>query len=195
MWIAVLGYVNLFPNLEVAFKGVFNRVLKNLRKASARFHREVRKFAWVVQECSRKMLAMLAFFQTSAAHTKVSPPAREPARPPGQSGQDGAQVRTTALEAGCKRASPSRCVLRSVTHLRAGFVTHVDVCYKDAFSRARGHLAPRHARRDDLRERKSPRCSRVSNAVSNAEISILQTRKTPSRHEHDPHDPRPRRAV
>jgi len=25
-----------------------------------------------------------------------------------------------------------------VTHLRAGFVTHVDVCYKDAFSRARG---------------------------------------------------------
>ena len=70
MWIAVLGSVKLFPNLEAALKGVFNRVLtelrlgvnnigdegakaiaealkvkavlKNLRKASARFHREVR---------------------------------------------------------------------------------------------------------------------------------------------------------
>ena len=37
--------------------------------------------------------------------------------------------------------------------LRAGFVTHVDVCYKDAFSRARGQSAPRPARRDDLREK------------------------------------------
>jgi hypothetical protein len=43
VWIAVLGSVYLFPNLEAALKGVFNRVLKNLRKASARFHRE--KFA------------------------------------------------------------------------------------------------------------------------------------------------------
>ena len=34
MWIAVLGSVKLFPNLEAALKGVFNRVLKNLRKAS-----------------------------------------------------------------------------------------------------------------------------------------------------------------
>jgi len=66
-----------------------------------------------------------------------------------------------------------------VTHLWTGFVTHVDVCYKDAFSRARGQSAPRPARRDDLRERKSPRCSRASNVVSNAEVSILQTRKTP----------------
>jgi hypothetical protein len=66
---------------------------------------------------------------------------------------NGAQVRTTALVAGCKRASPSRCVLCSVTHLWTGFVTHVDVCYKDAFSRARGQSAPRPARRDDLREK------------------------------------------
>ena len=43
MWFAVLGYVKLFPNLEAALKGIFNRVLKNLRKASARFHTE--KFA------------------------------------------------------------------------------------------------------------------------------------------------------
>jgi len=70
VWIAVLGYVKIFPNLEAALKGVFNRVLKNLRKASARFHREVRLHTR--EECSRKLLAMLAFFQTSAAHTKVS---------------------------------------------------------------------------------------------------------------------------
>jgi hypothetical protein len=96
VWIAVLGSVKLFPNLEAALKGVFNRVLtvlwlggenyicvdgakaiaealkvnavlKNLRKASARFHREVR-----LQECSRKLLAMQALIQTPAAHTKVS---------------------------------------------------------------------------------------------------------------------------
>ena len=107
-----------------------------------------------------------------------TPPARVPARQPGQSGQDGAQVRTTALVAGCKRASPSRCVLRSVTHLWTGFVTHVDVLQGRLFT-ARGQSAPRPARRDDLRERKSPRCSRASNVVSNAEVSILQTRKTP----------------
>ena len=35
MWSVVLGSVRLFPNLAVALKGVFNRVLKNLRKASA----------------------------------------------------------------------------------------------------------------------------------------------------------------
>ena len=40
--IAVSCSVKLFPNLAAALKGVFNRVLKNLRKASARFHREVR---------------------------------------------------------------------------------------------------------------------------------------------------------
>ena len=30
MWIAVLGSVKLFPNLEAALKGVFNRVLTTL---------------------------------------------------------------------------------------------------------------------------------------------------------------------
>ena len=30
MWIAVLGSVKLFPNLEAALKGVFNRVLTKL---------------------------------------------------------------------------------------------------------------------------------------------------------------------
>ena len=108
-----------------------------------------------------------------------SPPARVPARQPGQSGQDGAQVRTTALVAGCKRASPSTCVLRSVTHLWTGFVTHVDVCYKDAFSRARGQSAPRHALRDDLRKIRPALQSRKQRSKQRAEISILQTRKTP----------------
>ena len=70
MWIAVLGSVKLFPNLEAALKGIFNRVLKNLRKASARFHREVRRDQGVLE---KNAVAILAFFQkTSAAHTKVS---------------------------------------------------------------------------------------------------------------------------
>ena len=30
MWIAVLGFVKIFPNLAAALKGVFNRVLTNL---------------------------------------------------------------------------------------------------------------------------------------------------------------------
>ena len=30
MWIAALGSVDLFPNLEAALKGVFNRVLTSL---------------------------------------------------------------------------------------------------------------------------------------------------------------------
>ena len=30
MWIAVLGSVKLFPNLEAALKGVFNRVMTEL---------------------------------------------------------------------------------------------------------------------------------------------------------------------
>ena len=34
MWIAVLGSVKLFPNLEAALKGVFNRVLNFFPKAS-----------------------------------------------------------------------------------------------------------------------------------------------------------------
>jgi len=68
VWIAVLGSVNLFPNLEAALKGVFNRVLEKFTQSErVGFHREVR-----LQECSRKLLAMLTFFQTSAAHTKVS---------------------------------------------------------------------------------------------------------------------------
>ena len=75
LWIAAVGSVYLFPDLEAALKGVFNRVLKNLRKASARFHREVRcahTRGVLDARPSRKLLAMLAFFQTSAAHTKVS---------------------------------------------------------------------------------------------------------------------------
>ncbi len=35
MWTAVLGSVKLFPNLEAAIKGVFNRVLNFFPNASA----------------------------------------------------------------------------------------------------------------------------------------------------------------
>jgi hypothetical protein len=35
VWIAVLGSVKIFPNLEAALKGVFNRVLNFFPNASA----------------------------------------------------------------------------------------------------------------------------------------------------------------
>ena len=41
MWIAVLGFVKIFPNLEATGLGVFNRVLKFFRKTSTSFHRRV----------------------------------------------------------------------------------------------------------------------------------------------------------
>ena len=59
---------------------------------------------------------------TTAAHRCRRTACARTIRQPGQTGQDGAQVRTAAMEAGCSRASPSRCVLRSVTHLWADFV-------------------------------------------------------------------------
>ena len=87
MWIAVLGSVKLFPNLEAALKGVFNRVLKNLRKASAQLGKR-RKSG----KPSRKMLAFhsgkptrqkcsrsthsIASFQTSA-HASGRPCSKE----------------------------------------------------------------------------------------------------------------------
>jgi hypothetical protein len=46
VWIAVLGSVKLFTNLEAALKGVFNRVLKNLRKVSTRFHSAQEKLTY-----------------------------------------------------------------------------------------------------------------------------------------------------
>ena len=69
---------------------------------------------------------------TTAAHRCRRTACARTIRQPGQTGQDGAQVRTAAMEAGCSRASPSRCVLRSVTHLWADFVA--------APTRAQGRL-------------------------------------------------------
>ena len=69
MWIAVLCSVKLFPNLEDALKGVFNRVLKNLRKASTRFHREERLVKCSSFFSKKSMLA--GGFQTCSALTKV----------------------------------------------------------------------------------------------------------------------------
>ena len=60
MWIAALCSDNVLPNLEAALKGVFNRELKNLRKASAS--------SWSSQEGEEKLLAIripFASIQTS----------------------------------------------------------------------------------------------------------------------------------
>ena len=66
-----------------------------------------------------------------------APPARLPARPPGQTGQDGAQARTAALEVGSTRdtrfCKQVRAPIRSVTHLWADIVAHANACIKDAF--------------------------------------------------------------
>ncbi len=69
----------------------------------------------------------------------LSPTARRPrgalARPPGQTGQDGAQACTAALEAGCTRDFASRCahLYARVTHLWSDIVAHTNACIKDAF--------------------------------------------------------------
>jgi hypothetical protein len=73
-----------------------------------------------------------------------APPARLPARPPGQTGQDGAQARTAALEVGSTRdtrfCKQVRAPIRSVTHLWADIVAHATRAtrtpFHDAFSRA-----------------------------------------------------------
>jgi hypothetical protein len=44
VWIAVLGSVKSFPNLEAALKGVFNRVLNFFPKASEHSFRLKRAF-------------------------------------------------------------------------------------------------------------------------------------------------------
>jgi hypothetical protein len=50
VWIAVLGSVKIFPNLEAALKGVFNRVLKFFPNASGN-----------AQEDALEVLAMFSF--------------------------------------------------------------------------------------------------------------------------------------
>ena len=91
MWIAVLGSVKIFPNLEAALKGVFNRVLKNLRKAST------------ITDLARHQKRSLFFCDfpdaRNAAAIRVparAPPAAYP-HPLGHAGQHGAQARTAAL--------------------------------------------------------------------------------------------------
>jgi hypothetical protein len=67
VWIAVLGSVKLFPNLEAAIKGVFNRVLNFFPFASA----DAQKDALEVLAMSSFRFLMASHFQTSA-HTAVS---------------------------------------------------------------------------------------------------------------------------
>jgi hypothetical protein len=91
VWIAVLGSVKIFPNLAAALKGVFNRVLKNLRKAST------------ITDLARHQKRSLFFCDfpdaRNAAAIRVparAPPAAYP-HPLGHAGQHGAQARTAAL--------------------------------------------------------------------------------------------------
>jgi hypothetical protein len=91
VWIAVLGSVKLFPNLAAALKGVFNRVLKNLRKAST------------ITDLARHQKRSLFFCDfpdaRNAAAIRVparAPPAAYP-HPLGHAGQHGVQARTAAL--------------------------------------------------------------------------------------------------
>jgi hypothetical protein len=102
VWIAVLGSVKLFPNLEAALKGVFNRVLEKFTQSERALpQREVRVPCVM---CSRKMLVVASVFQTPAAHTKVShglrstqSQRRRQGRPPSRSQ---AQTRNLAVTAG-----------------------------------------------------------------------------------------------
>jgi hypothetical protein len=69
VWIAVLGSVKLFPNLEAALKGVFNRVLKNLRKASAL---PDEKLQIRVAACAREMANARVAFSPRVSHARSS---------------------------------------------------------------------------------------------------------------------------
>ena len=62
VWIAVLGSVKVFPNLEAARLGVFNRVLNFFRKTSTSFHRRV---GWR-EKCS----IFLRELPDTSAHTR-----------------------------------------------------------------------------------------------------------------------------
>jgi len=83
--------VKLFPNLEAALKGVFNRVLKNLRKAST------------ITDLARhqKRSLFFAIFPVTRNAAAIRVPARAPPaaypHPLGHAGQHGVQARTAAL--------------------------------------------------------------------------------------------------
>ncbi len=121
MWIAVLGSVNLFPNLEATLLGVFNRVLKNLRKAST------------ISDLARHQTRSLFFaiFPVTRNAAAIRLPARAPPaaypHPLGHAGQHGAQARTAApVRAVLTRiAKQVRATLQRCT-LWAGFVTHAN---------------------------------------------------------------------
>ena len=159
VWIAVLGSVKLFPNLEAALKGVFG-CWKNLRKASASsrcLHRKTDSrnkcspFAFQ-SRASRQPLTHQVFHAEGAKRaqrrhrgrpsnrrpagirdrsvTPLRPKPRHDRRPRVPAHR--LRVRTSppnrsncprwrasedcSARAGCSRAVPSRCVLRSETH-------------------------------------------------------------------------------
>jgi len=108
VWIAVLGFVKIFPNLASALKGVFNRVLKNLRKASARFHREKFAMPWrdVLEKNARRCLCLpdtrgshkgLSCSQLMSTQSQRRRQGRPPSHLPSRSQ---AQTRNLAVTAG-----------------------------------------------------------------------------------------------
>ncbi len=121
MWIAVLGSVKIFPNLEASIKGVFNRVLKNLRKAST------------ITDLARhqKRSPFFCDFPDARNAAAIRVPARAPPaaypHPLGHAGQHGVQARTAALVRAVltRIAKQVRATLQRRT-LRAGFVTHAN---------------------------------------------------------------------
>ena len=120
VWIAVSCSVKLFPNLEAAIKGVFNRVLKNLRKAST-------IATWRGIKNARFSFAI---FQTRA----MPPPSGcrrahrlRRTRTLSVTQANMARKHAQQLWCGlCSRALPSRCVRPSRKTLWAGFVTHAN---------------------------------------------------------------------
>ena len=50
MWIAAVGSVKLFPNLEAALKGVFNRVMTTLNLEGNRHRTQLPKGAIAIAE-------------------------------------------------------------------------------------------------------------------------------------------------
>jgi hypothetical protein len=68
VWIAAVGSVNLFPNLEAALKGVFNRVLTTLNLAANSIGDEGAK---AIADSLKSGMAVLNFFPNASTRPKV----------------------------------------------------------------------------------------------------------------------------
>jgi len=126
VWIAVLGSVKLFPNLEAALKGVFNRVLSERERtllpteaslptysaahvelnddtggalrAAARTGGALRAAARQARTRDRAVTACPPKPWHDRSPRRTATACGVPTRPPGQICHEGAQARTAALE-------------------------------------------------------------------------------------------------